>query len=446
MVMGVTQKMLLVAPQTENNQPTPPATDEHGILNEHYEPNTATRRGTRGTNQQMNLADDPYLQRNQETNPQNQNLQNGHFGPGTATTPEAQPQDHTAPAPKETPEPRTLNNYMTRSAYNQLPQNAYSAQDKTTVNMDAGDDPYYQTTTGPTAAPADKLSNSQSSAATNGEPDPGKYNTAATTSNYQYGTGGYANDQSYQNGFSNYDHGYGNTSYQTDLQSTAPEHQGATDQGYGYYDQYADQSNDTGTANYGATDYGRGGYATQPMGYDAAQTNEAPYDDADADDYDDYEDDRGRGEDLSFFQKIGVLDWITAGLSLILIMTTFVGGFISSGTFGSAGTTSSTLYKTMSLGGSTFKVTMILLLFLLMIGPLLLITFSIWKIHAAYIIKLAAAVVSILAYIAVFGILISKGIVAASGLQNFQFGISAIVAIVLLIVNFILSVIEFVKY
>ncbi|MFD1672365.1 zinc ribbon domain-containing protein [Agrilactobacillus yilanensis] len=446
MVMGVTQKMLLVAPQDEDST-TPPTTDEHGILNEPYEPNTRARQTT---NQQIQTDDDPYLQGKSSLqtfglptdNTSNQHKPELGRIDTRQTTPERiKPVENNDQTNTKQTAPQTLNNYMTRAAFNQMPKNETNYDSDYTsanTNYDSGsayNQPAYDTTAQPAAKSADQ-------SYTNFEPNPPENGRSTTTDNYNYGqsnantygTGGYANDPQYNNQDMNYNP-YGND-YQEPAQADYQDQQTqtATDN-YNYYSPYndntAEAAYDTGTS-----------YATTPMSYGATDSGDN-YDDYDqGDDYEDRRDD----DNLSFLQKINILDWVSAGLSVILLLTTFVGGFISSGTFGTAGTTSSTLFKTMSLGGSSFKTMMILLLFMLMIGPLALLVFSIWKIHASYIIKLAAAVVSILAYIAVFGILISKGIVAASGLQNFQFGISAIIAIVLLIANFILAVVDFVKY
>lgn len=477
MVMGVTQKMLLMPPQSDNaanNNST------NQILDKPYVPNTRAHQDNT-VGQRLNNADDPYLQNNDQTqNFNNQEpLSKGYYG-DAAALPEASPaDDYTHPTANQAPHkttPSTLNNYVTRSAYEQLSSDpvSYNAPftDGQPADNNAGSDNGLGDRFGSQAAfaaPQDNSSygdnsfnmpNNMPAANTGGSGDYGNQNqyhedamgydanggfdngnNGQSGANPYYGTAGYANDEAAANqaNAGNYStDAYNQNGYQNQPDNYG---QGATaaagNLNDGYGNSYGMNQPATGQNAYMADN---GGYATQPMGYGQDQND---YNDSADDDYDD---DRDAADNRSFFQKISVMDWITAALSLILILTNFVGGFISSGSFGAKGATSATLYKTMTLGGPTFKMTMILLLVMLIIGPLALLVFSIVKIHAAYIIKLAASVVSILAYIAAFGIMISKGVVAASGLQNFQFGIAAIVAIVILIANFILSVVDFVKY
>ncbi|MCH4171196.1 MAG: zinc-ribbon domain-containing protein [Lactobacillus sp.] len=185
------------------------------------------------------------------------------------------------------------------------------------------------------------------------------------------------------------------------------------------------------------------GYQTQPQGYgtpqSAALSRESGFEHSHV---------RGqqRGRNSAATGRSRLLDGLNGIFAIILGLTSFWGGFISNGHFLEPGATTLSLAKTMALGGSNFRGTMILLLSLLLIGPIVLLIFSVWQTHFAASFKLAASVFSVLAYIVVFGLLIAQGIVSASAISNFQFGWAAIVAIVALVVNFIVSVLDFINH
>ncbi|WP_057002418.1 zinc-ribbon domain-containing protein [Agrilactobacillus composti] len=184
-------------------------------------------------------------------------------------------------------------------------------------------------------------------------------------------------------------------------------------------------------------------YQTKPQGYGSAQpaalSREPGFEHSHV---------RGhqRGKSSTAVGQSRLLDGLNGIFAIILGLTSFFGGFISNGHFLEPGATTLSLSKTMALGGSNFRSTMILLLSLLLIGPIVLLIFSVWQTHFAASFKLAASVFSVLAYIVVFGLLIAQGIVSAGAISNFQFGWAAIAAIVALVVNFIVSVLDFINH
>ncbi|MCD2255551.1 zinc-ribbon domain-containing protein [Lactobacillus sp. CC-MHH1034] len=437
MVMGVTQKMLLMAPQTDNNDV--PNTDENGILSRHYEPNT--NRSNRQNQSRIDPANDPYLQGNDVQQPFDQTSSTvGSRVNGYQASPDYS-QENTRPetnGQQQAAAPGTLNNYMTRSAYEQVTggqQDAPAGRGSAVTppeNDNYGSDSNYGAYQTPQSAYNNGLDNNNQ-------------NTMTAADSYaQTGDMG-------RSSYSYNDPAGVSTSYQpydsSNTQSTSAAY--GSDQTTAYQNNY-DMNTNSGAGTMAANPSDQGYYGTNSYASNSADTNDMSYgrrgqsSAQEADDYaDDYQDDYEQDdENLTFFQKIKVTDYITAVLSIVLIVTNFVGSFITSTPLGKG----TTLIGQMKLGGTSFATMMYLMIALLVIGPLLMLVFSIWKVGIAHILKLVAAVVSILAYIAVFGIMITQGLVAASGLQNFQFGISAIIAIVILVTNFILAVVDFVRY